>query len=35
MIYVRSYATGGTVSGVLECSFYKAQTDDKGELLQE
>jgi hypothetical protein len=35
MIYVYSYATGGTVSRVLECLFYKARANDKGELLQE
>jgi hypothetical protein len=35
MISVRSYATGGTVSGALEYLFYKAQADNKRELLQE
>lgn len=35
VVYVRSYATGGAVSGALTCPFYKARADDKGELLQE
>jgi hypothetical protein len=35
VVYVRSYATGGTVSGALTCPFYKARADDKGELLHE
>jgi hypothetical protein len=35
VIYVRSYATGETVSGALKCPFYKARADNKGELLQE
>jgi hypothetical protein len=35
VIYVRSYATGETISGALQCPFYKARADDKGELLQE
>jgi superfamily II DNA helicase RecQ len=35
VIYIRSYATGETISGALQCPFYKARADDKGELLQE
>jgi superfamily II DNA helicase RecQ len=35
VIYVRSYATGETISRALQCLFYKARADDKGELLQE
>lgn len=35
MIYVRSYTTGETISGVFKYPFYKARTDDKEELLQE
>ena len=35
MIYVRNYTTGETISGTLQCPFYKARADNKGELLQE
>ena len=35
MIYIRSYITGETISGALQCPFYKARADNKGELLQE
>ncbi|KAL5344321.1 hypothetical protein ACLOAV_010750 [Pseudogymnoascus australis] len=34
VVYVRSYASGELISSALECSFYKAQADDKGERLQ-
>ncbi|OAF54167.1 hypothetical protein VC83_09522 [Pseudogymnoascus destructans] len=34
VVYVRSYATGDLISSALECSFYKARADDKGETLQ-
>jgi superfamily II DNA helicase RecQ len=33
VIYIRSYVTGETISGALQCPFYKAQADNKGELL--
>jgi len=35
MIYIRNYTTGETISGTLQCPFYKARADNKGELLQE
>jgi hypothetical protein len=35
VVYIRNYATKGTVSGALTCPFYKARADDKGELLHE
>jgi superfamily II DNA helicase RecQ len=35
VIYVRSYTTGETISGALQCPFYKTRADNKGELLQE
>lgn len=34
VVYVRSYATGELISSALECSFYKARADDKGQTLQ-
>lgn len=33
--YVRSYKTGEVVSEALNCPFYRAKADDKGEVLQE
>jgi superfamily II DNA helicase RecQ len=35
VVYVRSYVTGQLISTALQCSFYKASADNKGELLQE
>jgi superfamily II DNA or RNA helicase len=35
VIYVRSYATGNVTSTAIQCPFYKARADDKGELLQQ
>ena len=35
VIYVRSYKTGGVVSGVLECPFYRARAESKGDVLQQ
>jgi superfamily II DNA helicase RecQ len=35
VIYIRSYATGNVTSTAIQCPFYKAQADDKGELLQQ
>jgi superfamily II DNA helicase RecQ len=35
VIYVRSYETGGVVSRALECPFYRARAESKGEVLQE
>ena len=35
VIYVQSYATREMTSGALECPFYKARADEKGELLRE
>jgi superfamily II DNA helicase RecQ len=32
---MRSYETGGVVSRVLECPFYRARVESKGEVLQE
>jgi hypothetical protein len=34
VIYVRSYATGEIIREAMQCPFYKARADDKGELLQ-
>lgn len=34
VIYVRSYATGTAISDALQCPFYKARDEDKGELLR-
>ena len=34
VVYIWSYTTGELMSSALECSFYKAQADDKGEALQ-
>jgi len=34
VVYVRSYTTGGVISGALQCPFYRARADDKGEVLQ-
>jgi superfamily II DNA helicase RecQ len=33
VIYVHSYATGNVTSTAIQCLFYKARVDDKGELL--
>ena len=35
VIYVRSYETGGVVSQALECPFYRARAEAKGEVLQQ
>jgi hypothetical protein len=35
VVYVRSYATGHIMSEALQCPFYKATANDKGEILQE
>lgn len=35
VVYVRSYQTGGVVSGALECPFYRARAESKGEVLQQ
>jgi superfamily II DNA helicase RecQ len=35
VVYVRSYTTGKVMSEALNCPFYKAKADDKGEILQE
>jgi superfamily II DNA helicase RecQ len=35
VIYVRSYETGGVVSRALECPFYRARAESKGEVLQQ
>jgi superfamily II DNA helicase RecQ len=35
VVYVRSYATGETVSEELDCPFYKATADQKSEVLEE
>ena len=35
VIYVRSYETGGVVSRALECPFYRARAEEKGEVLQQ
>jgi superfamily II DNA helicase RecQ len=35
VIYVRSYETGGMVGRALECPFYRARAEDKGEVLQQ
>ena len=35
VIYVRSYETGGVVSRALECRFYRARAEEKGEVLQQ
>ncbi len=34
IIYVRSYATGNIISSELQCAFYQAHADDKGEALR-
>jgi len=34
VVYVRSYATGQMMSEALQCPFYKARAEDKGEILQ-
>ena len=33
VIYVRSYIIGETISGTLQCPFYKVRVDNKEELL--
>ena len=33
VVYVRSYTTGKVMSEALDCPFYKAKADDKGEIL--
>jgi superfamily II DNA helicase RecQ len=35
VIYVRSYKTGEVVSEALQCPFYQAKAEEKGEVLQE
>jgi superfamily II DNA helicase RecQ len=35
VVYVRSYETGGVVSRALECPFYRARAESKGEVLQQ
>jgi hypothetical protein len=35
VVYVRSYDTGGVISTALQCPFYRARADDKGEVLQQ
>jgi len=35
VIYVRSYQTGAVISSALQCPFYKARAEGKGELLAE
>lgn len=35
VVYVRSYATGDTMSEALGCPFYKATADDKAKVLEE
>jgi superfamily II DNA helicase RecQ len=35
VIYVRSYKTGEVVSEALQCPFYRAKAEEKGEVLQE
>ena len=34
VVYVRSYVTGRVVSEALDCPFYRARADQKGELLR-
>ena len=34
VVYVRSYAVGKVMSEGLQCTFYKAQAEDKGDILQ-
>jgi superfamily II DNA helicase RecQ len=34
-VYVQSYITSKVISEALNCAFYKAKADDKGEVLQE
>jgi superfamily II DNA helicase RecQ len=34
VVYRRSYAMGEVISRALQCPFYKARAEDKGELLQ-
>ena len=35
VVYICSYMVGKKISKALQCSFYKAQAEDKGEILQE
>jgi superfamily II DNA helicase RecQ len=35
VVYVRSYETGGVVSRALECPFYRARAESKGDVLQQ
>jgi len=35
VVYVRSYAVGEKISEALQCPFYKARAEDKGEILRE
>jgi hypothetical protein len=35
VVYVQSYTTSKVISEALNCAFYKAKADDKGEVLQE
>ena len=34
VIYVQSYKTGEVVSEALQCLFYQAKAEEKGEVLQ-
>jgi superfamily II DNA or RNA helicase len=35
VVYVRSYGTGRVISSALECPFYRARAEEKGEVLQQ
>ena len=35
VVYVCSYIVGEKISKVLQCLFYKARVENKGEILQE
>lgn len=35
IIYIWSYKTGGVISRALECPFYQAYVESKGEVLQQ
>ena len=35
VVYIYSYIVGKKISKALQCLFYKARVEDKGEILQE
>ena len=35
VVYICSYIVGEKISKALQCPFYKARAEDKGEILQE